>query len=61
LAHTGDRPVSSLERSKLWSQLSVLARFLLALSFNNKLNGEENRQYGLALLLEFAVRVLVVQ
>ena len=40
VAHTSDRVTHSLEQHFLWSELTVLARFLLALSFNNKINGK---------------------
>ena len=39
VAHTSDRVTTSLEQHFLWSELTALSRFLLALSFNNKVNG----------------------
>ena len=43
IAHTSDKVTQSLEQHFLWSELTVLSRFLLALSFTNKANGELNR------------------
>ena len=39
IAHTSDRVTSSLENHSLWADLTVLSRFMLALSYNNKVNG----------------------
>ena len=39
VAHTSDHVTNLLENHYLWAELTVLARFLLALSFNNKVNG----------------------
>jgi hypothetical protein len=39
IAHTSDHVTAQLEKHYLWAELTVLARFLLALSFNNKING----------------------
>ena len=47
VAHTSDRVTHSLEQHFLWSELTVLARFLLALSFNNKVNGSPLFYYTL--------------
>lgn len=52
IAHTTDTPVSCLVQSALWPELIVLLRFLLALSFNNKING--NRGNSLHHVLFFA-------
>ena len=42
IAHTSDHVTTQLEKHYLWAELTVLARFLLALSFNNKINGTLN-------------------
>lgn len=41
IAHTSDKVTQSLEQHFLWSELTVLSRFLLALSCNNPRNGKE--------------------
>lgn len=38
IAHTSEKPQQCLEQHVLWSELVVLSRFLLSLSFNNKIN-----------------------
>ena len=38
---TRDHPSPSLEQHYLWVELAVLSQFLLNLSFNNSLNGED--------------------
>lgn len=43
IAHTSDKVVPSLDGHTLWAELTVLSRFILALSFNNKVNGEPYR------------------
>ena len=40
IAHTSDKVTQSLEQHFLWSELTVLSRFLLALSCNNPRNGK---------------------
>ncbi|CAI8022725.1 Neurofibromin [Geodia barretti] len=42
IAHTSDKVTQSLEQHFLWSELTVLSRFLLALSCNNPRNAVKN-------------------
>lgn len=39
IAHTSNRVTAHLDDHTLWAELAVLSRFMLALSFNNKVNG----------------------
>lgn len=42
IAHTSNKVVSTLDSHTLWAELTVLSRFILTLSFNNKVNVAKN-------------------
>ena len=42
IAHTSNRVTTHLDDHTLWAELAVLSRFMLALSFNNKVNGNHS-------------------
>ena len=51
VALTSEKVVQCLDKHSYWAKLTVLSRFLLALSFNNKVNGKNNFNTNLSILV----------
>jgi len=51
IAVTNNKVVAHLDKHPFWPRLAVLTRFLLALSFNNKTNGESTQIFTIQLYI----------